>query len=443
MPEKINEDIKIAGEIIETDNDTNAKIRIEITYPGELREITIDGEMIEVPEPENGVYVIEQTKTENGTYKIVAKDTDRGYQNGEVVIDNLCWDMEIWNKADMDSFRDLVNSGKKFTGRTVQVMDNIDLERENWVPIALGKKNAELGIEYDKLFCGIFEGNKRIISNLYINSNEYLAAGLFANLDGTIQNVILENVDIYNGYEITRANLCSGTGGIVGSTWERKDAKIINCGINSGTIRQVTTKSEENTEWKDIYVGGIVGLHDGNMVSNCYNKASVYAQGPTTKYDTIHVGGIVGLMTINNGKQLINCYNTGNIRGEGSCVLAGGVVGGNVKPQNECINSYNVGEISIKPSEPSRYSYIGGVLGRKGWVDYQPGGPVTNCYCLNNIVYSYNYWTAEGMKNTTEGVLDSSALQNSASMLGSAFIADPGGKNNGYPILVWELTNKK
>lgn len=81
MPEKINEDIKIAGEIIETDNDTNAKIRIEITYPGELREITIDGEMIEVPEPENGVYVIEQTKTENGTYKIVAKDTDRGYQN--------------------------------------------------------------------------------------------------------------------------------------------------------------------------------------------------------------------------------------------------------------------------------------------------------------------------------------------------------------------------
>ena len=51
-----NEDIKISGNIAETDNDTKAKLHIEITYEGEISEIMINGEKIEVPTSVNGIY---------------------------------------------------------------------------------------------------------------------------------------------------------------------------------------------------------------------------------------------------------------------------------------------------------------------------------------------------------------------------------------------------
>lgn len=97
-------------------------------------------------------------------------------------------------------------------------------------------------------FSGTFDGNYHTISNLYIKGYSDIV-GLFKSLssNGTIQNLILENVDIYNSYE--GAN--SYTGGIAGTNY----GIIQNCGIKSGTVigKQVNSANY----YKGVYVGGI------------------------------------------------------------------------------------------------------------------------------------------------------------------------------------------
>ena len=84
---------------------------------------------------------------ENGIYSIVVFDKNEGYKTARVEVKNLTEDMEIWNKADMENFRNKVNEG-----RTVKVMANINLnpgkyteaedgtvtygeDAEEWIPI--------------------------------------------------------------------------------------------------------------------------------------------------------------------------------------------------------------------------------------------------------------------------------------------------------------------
>lgn len=141
-----DKDIKIVGSITETDNDTKAKLHIEITYEGEISEIIIKGERIEVPTPVNGVYSFDKEVTENGTYIVIAKDKEGNYKTEKIEITNLAENMDIWNKADLEKFRDLVNGGKTFAGRTIKVMDDIDLENVAWTPIANYATNSALRI---------------------------------------------------------------------------------------------------------------------------------------------------------------------------------------------------------------------------------------------------------------------------------------------------------
>lgn len=57
--------------------------------------------------------------------------------------------MDIWDKEDMEIFREKVKEGKIFVSTTAKVMDNIELGGEKWEPIATAKKP----------FFGNFEGN--------------------------------------------------------------------------------------------------------------------------------------------------------------------------------------------------------------------------------------------------------------------------------------------
>ena len=88
--------------------------------------------------------------------------------------------MIITTAAELVEFRDSVNSGRTYEGRTIILGDNIDLSSKcspeneiSWLPIG-GWNNSE-----EWWFMGTFDGNNKTISNLYINNITDAAQSLF------------------------------------------------------------------------------------------------------------------------------------------------------------------------------------------------------------------------------------------------------------------------
>ena len=86
-----------------------------------------------------------------------------------------------------------VNSGTEhFEGKTVLLMNDINLYGSNWTPIG----NVT---DYPTVtFKGTFDGQDHVISNLTASdyATKYAAAGLFGSIVGTVKNVKLKDVNI-------------------------------------------------------------------------------------------------------------------------------------------------------------------------------------------------------------------------------------------------------
>lgn len=160
--------------------------------------------------------------------------------------------MDIYNKKDMETFRNNVNRGMTYEGKNVRVMANIDLEltsSKSWEPI--------------EGFNGNFYGNEFEIQNLYIKTTRE-NRGLF----GTVgEKALISKVIIASGKITENAN---DTGGVVG--------------INKGTVENCENRIEI-TGLNNI--GGIVGENFG-IIKNCKNQENAIISG------TEKVGGICG-----------------------------------------------------------------------------------------------------------------------------------------------------
>ena len=112
------------------------------------------------------------------------------------------------------------------------------------------------------------------------------------------------------------------------------------------------------------YVGGVAG-HNRGIIQNCYNSSDVCSSG-------YNVGGIVG---DNYSATIVNCYNTGKIKGEDS---TGGIVGyslGSYDDPANITNCYNTGEVI----ENYDCGGVGGIAG--GFCSSLNGkANITNCY---------------------------------------------------------------
>ncbi len=209
-------------------------------------------------------------------------------------------------------------------------------------------------------FMGVFDGNGKVISHLTILRPDQGGVGLF-------------------GY--------MGSGG-----------KVMNVGLTGGSVSGY------------YYVGGLVGLNNDGMVSNCY------ATCPVTGSST--VGGLMGC----NGSYghvgtVSGCHATGPVKGDGSvgglvganyfgdvtrCFATGSVMGtGN---QVGGLVGYNEGTVSrcYASGPASGVFYIGGLVGYNqelatvsdsyargsataenavgGLVGYNYGGTMSRCY---------------------------------------------------------------
>ena len=281
--------------------------------------------------------------------------------------------INIGTAEQLINFRNNVNSGETYEGKTIILTNNIDLSSvcgantENWVPI---------GTQTNP-FKGNFNGNNCTINSLYINDTDNNYQGLFGFVNsGTVKNIIVKG-SVKGG---------TGSAGIVAYI---KDGIIDNC-INEANITHTNNYIySENSKANITYIGGVSGLVEGTtQITNSFNKGEVtsYATGA----DYILGGGIAGWISENeNGVIIQKCSNSGKIQvkqiNESTGYLqiggiAGGILGGNI------IQCNNIGDIcTAETSNITEFNGVGGIVGSCGKVSSSLNSKVEQCWNAGNI----------------------------------------------------------
>ncbi len=203
---------------------------------------------------------------------------------------------------------------------------DLDLAGREWISIGTGSG----GTDATYGFCGTFDGQGHVISNLYSHesyiegadeSHNLFRNALFGNVyDGEVKNLGVVDAEIWID---PNDDSVAGKGILV--DWMGK-SKITNC-WTSGSIYS-GTKMEKN-------IGGIVGVTvQGCTISGCYSTATLtgnftnsggYYKDPNSlPPDTI--GGIVGARFDGN-LTVTDCWFDGKIVVNSVLAAVGGIVG--------------------------------------------------------------------------------------------------------------------
>ncbi len=183
-------------------------------------------------------------------------------ESTEVIFEDANENIQISTLEELEAFRDDVNGGNTYEGKTVELTADIDMSekygegKEIWTPIA--NNNS---------FEGEFDGNGHTIKMNHVDPYYYTDSGLFY-FCGEKSHITRLTID-----------------GIV----------------------KLGTPTEDDSEWAQppFYLGGVVGLSLGR-ISNCHNKAEIIGYG-----NGAYTAGICGL----SGGTIENCTNTGIIYG--------------------------------------------------------------------------------------------------------------------------------
>lgn len=201
----------------------------------------------------------------------------------------------IQNAEQFKTFRDNVNAGNTFAGKTIELTDDIDLSSvENWVPIGTNTTP----------FKGVFDGNNKTISNLKITGGGYI--GLFGYITGgaEIKNVRLAGADVSGSERV---------GGLVGQIIG--NATVANCSIDAASK---VTGNDSNT-------GGLIGAAQcGSASTISLSSLTNYAAVTNTASSNSRAGGIIGQVTRNANVTITNCHNHGVLSAANG--YAGGIV---------------------------------------------------------------------------------------------------------------------
>ncbi|MFW6142201.1 MAG: GLUG motif-containing protein, partial [Candidatus Saliniplasma sp.] len=267
---------------------------------------------------------------------------------------------------------------------------------DDWVGTASGWE--PIGDDVDP-FTGIFDGNGKTISGLYIDrpTEEYI--GLFGYTNGAeIKDIELTGVDVTGEQRV---------GGLVG--------------YNNGLISNTSASGE---------VEGTSGYYNGVLVGYNFDSGEVhFSHSSGTVTGTNGLGGLCGL----NLGTISDSYSTADVIATGNYI--GGFVG---EHRGGITNAYSIGEVSGS-------SYVGGFV---GW----NSGTVENSFWDNET--SGQTTSEGGTGKTTEEMKDVATFTDiSTDGLDTPwdFFGDPNDDvgeedtwhihemiNDGYPFLLWE-----
>ena len=268
--------------------------------------------------------------------------------------------------AQLKAFANEVNAGTTYSGSTVTLANDIDMNGVTDFPIIgfYGKATD---------FRGVFDGKGYRIKNLNITTSSIRYAGLFGySWSCTIKNVVIDSSCSVTNSEST----CGYAAGIITyADTGGSETKIQNC-VNMGAITGKGPKSK---------VGGIAGLLYGNnpaKIENCVNIGKIEYAGAAEK---AYVGGIVGWIAGAEGKvpSVYNCVNLGEIKLTTKPTEVGGIVG-------SCTMSTGIIQKNYWLSGTASKGYTGGTAsGNEAFgSDYKLSSGASLVNTLNNYASS-------------------------------------------------------
>lgn len=340
--------------------------------------------------------------------------------------------------------------------------NNISLSGRNFEPI---------GNEWDGSFTGTLDGKGFTVSNLTANRTDLKYAGLFGYMEGTVQNLKLDNINISGGRYaggiagavgvgglITDCEVLSGNVSVSGSPMEMAAGGIT--GLCEGTVTRCSNGASVSAEAGKILVsaGGIIGqINSNSRVDNCVNSGEVLALGIP------QAGGIIGCIC-DSTVAIANCNNYGDVEAiingaykEESKMASGGIVGTDEAALSTVYNCINSGTVISRGAynysghnyKYCMYPYCGGIAGRGlntidgckntgsvsglGGYHIYGGGiaggeckTIQNCTNDGNVTVSYSWGSWSSAQRTTyaggisgRGVEKISCCVNNATIYGS------------------------
>ena len=229
-----------------------------------------------------------------------------------------------------------------------------DAVAEGWAPIGDNSTDSD-----ESRFTATFEGNRHMISNLYINRPSTSFVGLFGRLGlgSNVRNLGIEggslsgadNVGGLVGYNEGTISACYATGTVTGSG---SDVGGL-VGENASTISACYATGDASGRQS---VGGLVGLNEGT-ISACYATGDATGTGN-------NVGGLVGKSS--DGSTISACYATGDASGTNR---VGGLVGQN--------SSATIRACYATGNATGTGDYVGGLVGFNN-------GTISACYATGD-----------------------------------------------------------
>ena len=301
---------------------------------------------------------------------------------------------QISTAAQLAKLAELTNAGNSFSGKYFALQNDLDLSAygagydggKGWIPI---------GDTFEQQFMGIFDGNGKTITGLYIYRSEQDYVGLFGSISGgMVKNLVLQNASVEGKGMV---------GSVTGSAYS--GSRVQNCSISS------TICGKDNT-------GGVVGFAHAATMQNCYSTGSVTGTGS-------YAGGIAGQSHFGAVKNCVadvlvngnyaaggitgyaydetvqNCYSIGSVTGQngvgGVAAIAYDTIVKNCIALNPSVSgSNNIGRVIGYCYTPNliynnyAFSRMPGIWANKG-LNANDGADVNI-----ETLFGGNFWTAAG-----------------------------------------------
>ncbi len=211
-----------------------------------------------------------------------------------------------WN-AVAESINGAADDARYLSEHYYVLTADIDFKNQAAVPISFNTESLVY-------FQGQFDGRGHAIRNVKTSASGS-SFGLFGGNEGTIRDLVVENLSLSTAYKTAGGVVGTNLGVIDGVTFQgtitgsgaasvlgciagqnQSTGVVINCGNRGGVIEAGEATKSEN-------LGGIVGqVSDGAYIINCYSWLERIVSSNN------NIGGIVGI--VSSDSFVINCYAT-------------------------------------------------------------------------------------------------------------------------------------
>ena len=227
----------------------------------------------------------------------------------------LAWIAQLVNGTLPASSRADYAPAETLKGVTINLTEDLDLGGHAWTPI--GNSTNQ--------FQGTFDGNGKVITNLYINTPSQSNVGLFGMTTvGEIKNLTVKDAKVtgrlnvgvvagnpytskYTNITVTGHIEVNGMAYVGGVGGKNAYANWNNITVEADETSYVKANSIENGTAYRTYVGGVVGFNGEGGHSFTNIKSNIYVEGTT-----IDVGGLFGIA--HYGNKFENCSCSGDVK---------------------------------------------------------------------------------------------------------------------------------